>query len=93
MRTKVKTFVVTQLDHLDNEINEWVDQTHNHIVDLRLLETSLGTVVVVVYMTQGDLNAMISPASMFEGFDKGADGDNILDLSEFEDTDDGSDKT
>jgi len=85
MRTKVKTFVIDQIDHIDNEINEWVDETHNHIVDIRLLETSIGIVVVVVYMTEDDINSMMGGTAMFDGFEKGADGVNVLDLSNLED--------
>jgi len=90
MLTKVKSFIIGADQLIDDEINQWVDKTQNYIVDLKThgsLPLGLGKLLVIVtYMSHKDMTAMVMPfGGQFEGFEKGKDGSNILDLSQFED--------
>ena len=91
MLTKVKSFMIDAGELLDDKINEWVDETKNYIVDVKTHgDLPLGhgrLLVIVTYMTHEDITAMIMPlgGGAFVDFEKGKDGSNILDLSQFED--------
>lgn len=86
MLVYTKEFSFETRSRIDVVINKWVDKTQNTILDIKLLDNDSNFIIVLfIPPIEDELERMFGLEG--DGLSEGKSGVNVLDLSEFKDSD------